>query len=137
MVTEPQSGSYPARLEIDYPEKLDRFSTFFRLIWIIPIAIVASLPSSTAGSTKTTVMVSATDNIAVKRETVPKQGIIVPITWRISPFSDTLNIYEVQGGAGMMGADTPVIAYATAAILLLGHGIVRWRSPQRFSREGT
>ena len=49
MVTEPQSGSYPVRLEIDYPEKLDRFSTFFRLIWIIPIAIVASLPSSTAG----------------------------------------------------------------------------------------
>ena len=43
MVT--QAESYPARLDIDYPEKLDRFSTFFRLIWIIPIAIIASLLS--------------------------------------------------------------------------------------------
>ncbi len=31
---------YPARLDIDYPETLDRVTTFFRLIWIIPIAIV-------------------------------------------------------------------------------------------------
>jgi len=31
---------YPARLEIDYPEQLDRMTTFFRLIWIIPIAII-------------------------------------------------------------------------------------------------
>jgi hypothetical protein len=45
VVTPPQS--YAARLEIDYPEKLDRFTTFFRLIWIIPISIVVS--SLTAG----------------------------------------------------------------------------------------
>jgi len=38
MVT--QSESYPARLDIDYPEKLDRLTTFFRLIWVIPIAIM-------------------------------------------------------------------------------------------------
>ena len=31
---------YAARLAIDYPEKLDRFTTFFRLIWVIPIALV-------------------------------------------------------------------------------------------------
>jgi hypothetical protein len=31
---------YAARLQIDYPEKLDRFTTFFRLIWVIPIALV-------------------------------------------------------------------------------------------------
>ena len=36
-------ASYPARLEIDYPEKLDRLTTFFRLIWVIPIAIVLGL----------------------------------------------------------------------------------------------
>jgi len=29
---------YAARLEIDYPEKLDRMTTFFRILWIIPIA---------------------------------------------------------------------------------------------------
>jgi hypothetical protein len=34
---------YAARLEIDYPEKLDRLTTFFRLFWIIPIAIVLGL----------------------------------------------------------------------------------------------
>ena len=49
MVT--QSESYPARLDIDYPEKLDRFSTFFRLIWAIPILIIASLLSATSSST--------------------------------------------------------------------------------------
>jgi len=37
------NSDYAARLEIDYPEKLERFTTFFRLLWIIPIAIVLSL----------------------------------------------------------------------------------------------
>lgn len=41
MTAEP--GTYAARLQIDYPEQLDRFTTFFRLIWIIPIAIVLDL----------------------------------------------------------------------------------------------
>lgn len=39
----PDSGSYPARLEIDYPAELDRVTTLFRIIWIIPIAIVFAL----------------------------------------------------------------------------------------------
>lgn len=43
---------YAARLEIDYPEKLDRLTTFFRIIWIIPIAIILSLISG-AGQTVT------------------------------------------------------------------------------------
>jgi hypothetical protein len=30
-------GPYAARLTIDYPERLDRVTTFFRLIWVIPI----------------------------------------------------------------------------------------------------
>ena len=34
------AGPYAARLTIDYPERLDRVTTFFRLIWVIPIAIV-------------------------------------------------------------------------------------------------
>lgn len=37
-----QPAPYAARLDIDYPAQLDRFTTFFRLIWVIPIAIVAS-----------------------------------------------------------------------------------------------
>ena len=51
---QPPSGSYAARLEIDYPEKLDRFTTFFRLIAIIPIAIVLSALSATASWTVVT-----------------------------------------------------------------------------------
>ncbi len=58
MVT--QAESYSARLDIDYPEQLDRFSTFFRLIWAIPILIIASLLSATSGSTVTTVVVTET-----------------------------------------------------------------------------
>lgn len=47
--------AYPARLEIDYPEKLDRVTTFFRILWIIPIAIVLGFLSATANSTVTVV----------------------------------------------------------------------------------
>jgi hypothetical protein len=46
MVTPDQA--YAARLEIDYPEKLDRFTTFVRLLWIIPIGIVYWLVSAVA-----------------------------------------------------------------------------------------
>ena len=45
-------AGYAARLEVDYPEKLDRLTTFFRIIWIIPIAIVLGLISD-AGQTVT------------------------------------------------------------------------------------
>ena len=41
MVTEQQP--YAARLHSDYPERLDRFTSFVRLVWVIPIAIVWSL----------------------------------------------------------------------------------------------
>jgi hypothetical protein len=42
---------YAARLDIDYPEKLDRLTTLFRLIWIIPIAIIVSLLTATGNET--------------------------------------------------------------------------------------
>lgn len=41
----PAKDSYPARLDIQYPAKLDRLTTFFRLFWAIPIVIVLSLLS--------------------------------------------------------------------------------------------
>ena len=34
---------YAASLNVDYPQHLDRLSTFFRLIWVIPIAFVLAL----------------------------------------------------------------------------------------------
>jgi hypothetical protein len=46
-----QLEPYAARLDIDYPEKLDRVTTFFRLIWIIPIAVILSLLTATGNET--------------------------------------------------------------------------------------
>ncbi|MGV9001610.1 MAG: DUF4389 domain-containing protein [Candidatus Saccharimonadaceae bacterium] len=45
MVTKP--NAYPATLEIDYPKKLDRLSTFFRFILAIPILVIVTVLSST------------------------------------------------------------------------------------------
>ncbi len=45
MATSEGSAPYAARLEIDYPERLDRLTTLLRAIWIIPIAIVAGVLS--------------------------------------------------------------------------------------------
>ncbi len=41
-----QTSDYPARLTVDYPEQLDRVSTFFRLIYAIPIVILLAILSS-------------------------------------------------------------------------------------------
>lgn len=58
MVT--QSESYSARLDIDYPDRLDRFTTFFRLIWAIPILIVIGLLTD---SGDTVVLVEETGDV--------------------------------------------------------------------------
>lgn len=50
--------SYAARLEIDFPEKLSRLTTFFRLIWVIPIAIILSLVSGAGQTITNTVTVN-------------------------------------------------------------------------------
>jgi Domain of unknown function (DUF4389) len=42
---------YATRFEVDYPDQLDRMTTFFRLIWVIPIAIVLSLLTATGNET--------------------------------------------------------------------------------------
>jgi hypothetical protein len=42
---------YAARLDIDYSERLDRVTTLLRVIWVIPIAIVYSLLTSTGTQT--------------------------------------------------------------------------------------
>jgi hypothetical protein len=41
------SAPYAARLTVDYPERLNRLTTFFRMIWILPVAFVLSLVSVT------------------------------------------------------------------------------------------
>lgn len=42
-------NSYPVKLKIDYPKKLNRLTTFFRAILIIPILIVAGALMSAGG----------------------------------------------------------------------------------------
>ena len=62
---------YAARLEIDYPEKLDRLTTFFRLIWIIPIAIILGLISGSGETiTNTVTLNEAGEVMRTTRETV-------------------------------------------------------------------
>ncbi|MBU1175326.1 MAG: DUF4389 domain-containing protein [Alphaproteobacteria bacterium] len=46
------TSSYAARLDIDYPERLDRLTTLLRLIWAIPILIILGLLSN-ASTTQT------------------------------------------------------------------------------------
>ena len=42
-------SKYPVRFDVDYPDRdLNRLTTAFRLLWIIPIAIIAGLISHTA-----------------------------------------------------------------------------------------
>jgi hypothetical protein len=45
---------YAARLQIEYPAHLDRVTTFFRLIWVIPIAIVLGLITASGSQTVVT-----------------------------------------------------------------------------------
>ena len=46
-----QGDAYPARLDVDYPEEgLERVTSFFRIIWIIQIAIIIGLVSGGGGS---------------------------------------------------------------------------------------
>jgi uncharacterized protein DUF4389 len=44
---------YAARLDVDYPAKLDRLTTLFRVIWVLPIAIVLSVVIATGGGART------------------------------------------------------------------------------------
>lgn len=50
----PVSAPYPAQLDIRYPEQLNRVTTAFRLILIIPIAIVLSVLSGSSTQTSQT-----------------------------------------------------------------------------------
>lgn len=66
MATKPKA--YPARLDINYPGKLDRLTTFFRLLWAIPILIVLALLTATGSE--------SVANEAGKEMTVSGGGIV-------------------------------------------------------------
>jgi hypothetical protein len=46
------SAPYAARLTVDYPERLNRLTTFFRMIWILPIAFILSLVRKTSTTSR-------------------------------------------------------------------------------------
>jgi hypothetical protein len=66
---------YAARLEVDYPEKLNRLSSFFRLIWIIPIAIILGLVSG-AGQTVTNTIILNQAGEIIRRTSTTAGGIV-------------------------------------------------------------
>jgi hypothetical protein len=65
-----ENPEYAARLTIDYPEKSDRLTTFFRLIWIIPIGIILALVSRTGETvTRTIFLNQAGETVRTTRDT--------------------------------------------------------------------
>ena len=66
---------YAARLQIDYPEKLDRTTTFFRIFWIIPIAIILTLISG-AGETVTNTIILDQAGRVIERTQESAGGLV-------------------------------------------------------------
>jgi hypothetical protein len=61
---------YAARLQIDYPETLDRLTTLLRIFWIIPILIILGLISNAGETvTRTVILNEAGHVIETTRET--------------------------------------------------------------------
>ncbi|MGD8814858.1 MAG: DUF4389 domain-containing protein [Anaerolineales bacterium] len=65
---------YPARLEIDYPAKLDRLTTFFRMIWIIPIGVILGLVSGAGETVTNTVFLNQAGEV-VRRSSETAGGL--------------------------------------------------------------
>jgi hypothetical protein len=63
MNTNNNTTGYAARLEVDYPEKSDRLTTFFRILWIIPIAAILSLVSGAGKTITNTVFLNGAGEI--------------------------------------------------------------------------
>lgn len=70
---------YPARLDIDYPEKLDRMTTFFRLLWVIPIAIILGMISGAGETVTYTVFLNEAGEV-VKRTQDTAGGIATSLS---------------------------------------------------------
>jgi hypothetical protein len=80
------STEYAARLEVDYPEQLDRLTTFFRLIWIVPVAIILGLISEAGQTvTRTVILNEAGEIIRITRDTAGGlvSGLAVATAWMI------------------------------------------------------
>jgi hypothetical protein len=71
-----KTTGYDARLEIDYPEKLDRLTTFFRILWIIPIAIILGFISGAGETITNTVFVNQAGEV-IRRTQETAGGLVI------------------------------------------------------------
>ena len=70
MATARLDGQYPARLTVDYPERLDRLTTLLRIIWVITIAIALAIVSGAGASTTTTTTSGGTQTVQTAGMTI-------------------------------------------------------------------
>ncbi len=70
---------YAARLEIDYPESLDKVTTLLRWIWIIPVAIILGLISGAGETVTNTVFLNEAGEV-VKRTRETAGGLMAGLT---------------------------------------------------------
>ncbi len=73
---------------------------FKSLRWILLAVVLLFVLSACAAGTNSAVDVESTDGEIAGFWMGLWQGIIVPITWVISLFSDTVSIYEVHNNGG-------------------------------------
>jgi Domain of unknown function (DUF4389) len=70
-----KSNEYPARMQVDYPKKLDRLTSFFRPFWLIPIAIILALLSGAGQTINNTVYLDTAGEV-VKRTQQSSGGLV-------------------------------------------------------------
>ncbi len=75
----PATQTYAARLQIDYPEKLDRLTTFFRLIWVIPIAIIFGIIAGAGETVNNTIVYNQAGQI-IRHGRESTGGILAALT---------------------------------------------------------
>lgn len=46
-----KKSTYPANFDVDYPKRLDRFTSFIRIIWTIPVLAILFLITATGSDT--------------------------------------------------------------------------------------
>ena len=63
-------AGYAARLDIEYSEKLDRLTTFFRLFMIIPIAIILGLLTGSGQTVTNTVYLDQAQHVVLRTRDV-------------------------------------------------------------------
>lgn len=66
------SNAYPVMFDIEYSQKHDRLSSFFRLIWALPILIILCLLTSEAGGGVAGGLAAATALMIIFRQRYPR-----------------------------------------------------------------